>query len=305
MSQRLTDTKIPDVSDWGHHPDFRPVITAGFDGDKPRLEKVALSSTPMEKEGLIFGHDVHLSATGGVARQAVELGKAAGYGAPLTCANCHRPAPGWRLCAGRDEAGLRRLPLAGLHPQERRGPAFAARPSRSGGGGAQGLFRQPAAHVLWAGCLPGTAGTCMAYSCPARPVDYVAANVRAAFEPGGTCYSCHTVMPPADRNSLNYGIAPVKLTSRYLPWGDFNHNVPEHHQDANGAPNCEHLSQGQKLRQGRRGDAAEDRRMRHLPRQDPAGNRPPRPAATARNAMASTIRAKRLRPATRNSREAL
>ncbi|HEY1876895.1 MAG TPA: FHA domain-containing protein, partial [Rhizomicrobium sp.] len=93
ISQRLTDTKIPDVSDWGHHPDFRPVITAGFDGDRPRLEKIALSSKPLEKEGLIFGHDVHLSATGGVARQAVELGKAAGYGAPLTCASCHRAAP--------------------------------------------------------------------------------------------------------------------------------------------------------------------------------------------------------------------
>jgi hypothetical protein len=39
--------------------------------------------------------------------------------------------------------------------------------------------------------------------------------------------------------ALNYVIAPVRLTSRYLPWGDFNHNVPEHHLDANGAPNCD------------------------------------------------------------------
>ena len=31
-------TTIPDVSDWGHHPDFRPVITAGFKGDKPVLD---------------------------------------------------------------------------------------------------------------------------------------------------------------------------------------------------------------------------------------------------------------------------
>ncbi len=54
----------------------------------------------MEKDGLIFGHDVHLSATGGVARQAVELGKAAGYGAPLTCANCHA-RPTAALCRWR------------------------------------------------------------------------------------------------------------------------------------------------------------------------------------------------------------
>jgi hypothetical protein len=74
---------------------------------------------------------------------------------------------------------------------------------------------------------------------PSQPVDNVAANVRAAFEPGGTCYGCHVIIPPADKRSLDYRVAPVKLTSRYLPWGDFNHNVPEHHQDANGAPNCD------------------------------------------------------------------
>jgi hypothetical protein len=44
---------------------------------------------------------------------------------------------------------------------------------------------------------------------------------------------------PGVPGALNYGIAPVRLTSRYLPWGDFNHNVPEHHLDANGAPNCD------------------------------------------------------------------
>jgi hypothetical protein len=31
----------------------------------------------------------------------------------------------------------------------------------------------------------------------------------------------------------------VHLTHRYLPWGGFNHNVPEHSHDAQGAPNCQ------------------------------------------------------------------
>ena len=74
---------------------------------------------------------------------------------------------------------------------------------------------------------------------PAQAVDHVAAGVHAAFAPGGTCTTCHTVVKPGAPGALNYAIAPVRLTSRYLPWGDFNHNVPEHHQDANGAPNCD------------------------------------------------------------------
>lgn len=238
MSQRLTDTKLPDVSDWGHHPDFRPVITVGFDGDKPKLEKIALSSAPVEKEGLIFGHDVHLSVTGGVARQAVELGKAAGYGAPLTCANCHRPAPdgGFVPVEMKRDCGvchslafIRKNGVDQLlphgHPDQVVAALklyFAHEPHMTSG--PETFLGRPGLHGIFV---------------PAQAVDNVAANVRAAFEPGGTCYTCHTVIPPADKHSLNFGIAPVKLTSRYLPWGDFNHNVTEHHQDANGAPNCD------------------------------------------------------------------
>jgi hypothetical protein len=238
MSRRLTDTKIPDVSDWGHHPDFRPVITAGFDGDNPRLEKIALSSRPLEKEGLIFGHDVHLSATGGVARQAAELGKAAGYGAPLTCASCHRATPdgGFVPIEMKRDCGAchsliftRKNGVDQLLPHGHPDQVVAALK----------LYFANEPRMSYAADAflgrPGLNGVFV----PSQPTDNVAANVRAAFEPGGTCYTCHTVIAPADKRSLNYGIAPVKLTSRYLPWGDFNHNVAEHHQDAGGAPNCD------------------------------------------------------------------
>jgi hypothetical protein len=238
MSRRLTDSKIPDVSDWGHHPDFRPVITAGFDGDKPRLEKIALSSRPLEKEGLIFGHDVHLSATGGVARQAMELGKAAGYGAPLTCASCHRAAPdgGFAPIEMKRDCGAchsltftRKNGVDQLLPHGQPDQVVAALKLY--------FVNEPRMANVADAFLgrPGLNGVFV----PSQPIDNVAANVRAAFEPGGTCYTCHTVIAPADKLSLNYGIAPVKLASRYLPWGDFNHNVPEHHQDAGGAPNCD------------------------------------------------------------------
>ena len=226
---------------------------------------------PMEKEGLIFGHDVHLSATGGVARQAVELGKAAGYGAPLTCDNCHRraddggfvPVEMKRDCgqchslAFTRKNGVDQL-LPHGHPDQVVAALkayFANGPHQSGGTDA--FLGRPGMHGVFV---------------PSQPVDYVAANVRDAFEPGGTCYGCHVIIPPADKRSLNYGVAPVKLTSRYLPWGDFNHNVPEHHQDANGAPNCETCHKAKSSTKAEEVHAAQDRRMRHLPWQDQAGN---------------------------------
>jgi hypothetical protein len=84
-----------------------------------------------------------------------------------------------------------------------------------------------------------------------RAMDYVADSVRAAFAPGGTCTTCHTFMKPAVAGALDYKIVPVRITSRYLPWGDFNHNVPEHHLDANGATTCKscHKAESSKLSQ--------------------------------------------------------
>jgi FHA domain len=251
LKDRLPDTRIADVPDWGHHPDFSPVITTGFTGDMPRLARVALSSNPVEKDGLIFGHDVHLSATGGVARQAVDLGKAAGYGAPLTCANCHRAAPDGgfvpvemtRDCGvchslaftrrnGKDQL----LPHG--HPDQVVAALkafYAGRPNFS------------ATPELFIG-RPGLRGAAPRAE---RAVDYVADGVRNAFEPGGSCYTCHTIRKPAAPGSLDYRIAPVKLTTRYLPFGDFNHNVPEHHQDASGAATCKscHKAESSKLSQ--------------------------------------------------------
>jgi hypothetical protein len=236
MTQRLTDTKLLDVPDWGRHPDFRPVITAGFVGDRPRLERIALSAVPKEKDGLIFGHDVHLSATGGVAREAAELGKAQGYGAALTCANCHHAAPDGGFAPvemPRDCGACHSLVFAHKNGADQLLPhghpdkvvaalrAFYAGEPQFSSGPDTFLGR------------PGLRGAVR----PVAAADHVATSVRAAFEPGGTCTTCHTFMKPGA--ALNYVIAPVRLTSRYLPWGDFNHDVPEHHLDANGAPNCD------------------------------------------------------------------
>ncbi len=255
MAARLaaagTPTTLPDAPDWGRHPDFRPVITTGFKGDKPVLVKTALSANLAEKDGLIFGHDVHLSKTGGVARQAMELGKTAGYGAPLTCESCHTRARDGRFVKidmPKDCGACHSLTFArknGVDQQLKHGHPkevvaqlklyYANQPNFSAG---------PELFIGRPGLRGGTPRA-------ARPVDYVADSVRNAFERGGTCTTCHSFTKPAVAGSLEYRIAPVRLTARYLPWGDFNHNVPEHRQDAEGAQTCKscHKAESSKLSQ--------------------------------------------------------
>jgi len=91
LNERLASTPLLDVPDWGRHPDFRPLLTVSARGPRPRLERIALATRPIEYPGLIFSHRVHLAPAGGVARMAQVLSPAKGYGAPLTCASCHRP----------------------------------------------------------------------------------------------------------------------------------------------------------------------------------------------------------------------
>ena len=199
LKDRLPDTKIADVPDWGHHPDFSPVITTGFTGDTPRLERIALSAMPVEKEGLIFGHDVHLSATGGVAREAVELGKARGYGAALTCANCHRAAPDGSFVAidmPRDCGTCHSLVFARRNGADQLlphgHPAQVVAALKAFYAGRPNFSSTP---ELFTG-RPGLRG---AAPHAERAVDYVADGVRNAFEPGGTCFTCHTIVKPGRR----------------------------------------------------------------------------------------------------------
>ncbi|HEY0265721.1 MAG TPA: FHA domain-containing protein [Rhizomicrobium sp.] len=237
LKSRLPDTKIADAPDWGHHPDFSPVITTGFNGDKPVSQRIALSAMPMQKTGLIFGHDVHLKTGGLVARMARDLGKTRGYGAPLDCADCHRAAPDGGFAAidmPRDCEACHSLVFDHKNGVEQRLPhgkpkeVMAALKAFYAGGRPE-WSNSPATFLG----RPGLRG---AEFRPGPAVDPVAAAARAAFQPGGTCTTCHTVTPPA--GTLDYGIAPVHLTTRYLPWGEFNHNISQHRQDALGASTC-------------------------------------------------------------------
>jgi hypothetical protein len=201
LKMRLPATGLIDTPDWNRHPDFRPLVTVGFDGPQPRLQRMSLASRPNEANGLTFSHRIHMSATGGVARQGEVLGAARGYGAALTCQSCHRP----------DGGGFKPIEM------ERDCGACHSLAFAQVGSELKTLRHHDMRNI--AGVLRGS------LTAPAGPgVD--PGVLRRALAPGGLCVDCHTVRPTA--GPLGAEIAPVHLANRVLPWGDFNHGVPAH-----------------------------------------------------------------------------
>jgi len=244
LRERLGTTTLRDVPDWTHHPEFRPLIARSpIGGMTPVLDRISLVEKPSDYTGLIFSHQTHLSPTGGVARMAAGL-RLAGGG--LTCANCHRPGPGGKgfvavemtrdcsschsLAFAPGPGGAPRL-LPHGHPDQ----VVATLEQYYGGGGtgkptaaeaSMGFF--DTVGKLFSGGGQRPAGS------PAA-----AAKIRALFAPRGLCSECHATIAPADASSLEYRIRPIHLTERYLPWGDFDHSLPAHKQDADGRPTCD------------------------------------------------------------------
>ena len=244
LKQRLATTSLIDTPDWSRHPDFRPLVTLSPGPPHPRIERAALSQRPRENSGLVFSHQLHLSATGGVARMAIELGRSRGYGSALDCAACHRPDKSGRsfqpvemnrdcgachsLAFARVGGQLRMLPHG--HPERVVSTLQAyfasADQGRSVAGAADRRRPGMAAAPSAAGARRG-GGAALATE-----------RIRAVFAPGGTCYGCHTVLRPADPGSLSFGVAPVRLTDRYLPRGAFDHGLAQHRKDAKGRLLC-------------------------------------------------------------------
>ncbi|MDZ4376300.1 MAG: cytochrome c3 family protein [Phenylobacterium sp.] len=216
LKMRLKDTQLIDTPNWDKHASFRArVVTAA--GPQPQFQRIALNAAPQERNGLTFPHDLHLQPLGGVARQAIVLGKDQGYGAALECASCHRadvggtgfqPVEMERDCGSCHSLAFARGADGRLlnlpHGELQKVVSTLAGRTLSGGGGSN---RQK----------PGTI----------RPSAFAATGAsafRATFSPGGACYDCHTIAWEGDMVRM----APVSLTQRYLPRGGFDHSVPEH-----------------------------------------------------------------------------
>lgn len=235
MDTRLTDTKILNAADFGkQHPQFRPaVLLQAVEGDDeanaPR-RRISLDDKPTENNGLKFPHDVHLKKRGGVAQMGRRLSARYGFGDALACKDCHLADPnGVRFepvdmkenCAmchslSFDQIGgtFRQLPHGKpeLVKAELRAYYRSTGPSRPLNLGS--LPRQRPGDVA----RRRTAGD-YARAVRFRPSRADQA-IRAVFSDGGACYDCHTV---SSLGRLNYAIAPVTQTDRYMHKGWFDH----------------------------------------------------------------------------------
>jgi hypothetical protein len=249
MKARLRDTDLPDTPDWARHPEFRPLVTIAFMARDPVVRRIPLARHPSQNQGLTFTHDIHLSATGGVARMAQVLGAANGYGGALSCASCHRPdasGEGFKpIEMNRDCGACHSLAFARIggqlqllkHGDPRQ--VVAQLTAFYGAGGIRGWSSPPSG---WSRRQPGLPESDRADVWSAGPAiawpSAIAAGVRQAFSPGGACFDCHKVLTPIQAGSLAYDVAPVRLTNRYMPRGGFNHAIEAHRKDAAGRETC-------------------------------------------------------------------
>jgi hypothetical protein len=232
MNTRLTDTKLPNAGDFGtSHPQFKPLVAIQA-GRVPVYQRVMLGKGITDDSGLKFPHNMHLSATGGVARMAQTMAGEFGFGNALVCKDCHTPTPdGVRFkdvemeqsCAMCHSLGFERIGdtvrtlrhgdprqvVADLRAYYRStGPVrpinLGGQARRRPGDYAQG--RTYYAYFAAAGARSGQAE----------------GAIRAVFSPGGACYDCHTVSVPPS-GSDDYKILAVHQTQRYMQKGWFDH----------------------------------------------------------------------------------
>ncbi|OBV10025.1 cytochrome c3 family protein [Erythrobacter dokdonensis] len=219
LDTRLTDTRLADAHDFGKaHPQFRPAYYASFGAAKP--VRAAPGSTPVEKSGLKFPHDVHMDAKGGAARMAVSLPD---YGSPLECKDCHSLTPDkisftevkmedacescHSLVSGRTAAGgfskLRHGDVKDLAEDLARigsGPRATPASNRT----RPGQFARGGAYAADFG----------------RPVRSFI-DLSNALAPGGICTECHL---PATRDGRR-DLMAVNLPDRFLTTGFFSHEA--------------------------------------------------------------------------------
>lgn len=235
LTQAGLPSKIGDARDFGTgHPQFRPLVLAGYDAGAGRwaTRRASLDRPVRQPGGLKFTHAQHLSASNGVAQMWRRVSP--GQGGAMECADCHRtdnsgtrylPVDMERDCQGCHSLGIetvggtvRQLPHGKPDQVIADIRAFYA----SGGG-----YRPAGPPVAqYVRQRPGEANyerrvaqfrTAMA-GLPGR----ADALVRATFAPKGVCGECHTV-GTGGPNGVT--IAPVAQPARYLHKGWFDHSA--------------------------------------------------------------------------------
>ena len=221
LDARLTDVTFGNADNFGaKHPQFRPTFYTEHGQENP--VRVSLDTKIEEKSGLIFPHDIHMEANGGVARMAISLDQ---YGEPLECSNCHELTD--------DEIGYKPVEME---------PACEACHSLVADRDATGAFtslrhgdvsdlmedlatmgKGPKRAVVTGRERPGQFATGGTYAINfGRPAASLIAINRALL-PGGTCGDCHIRTTTDGRPDL----IPVNLPDRFLGHGFFTHKGHE------------------------------------------------------------------------------
>lgn len=232
LKSRLPDTKIADAADFGtDHPQFKPTVIADSRGEKPRLQRAALTATTREFNGLKFTHAEHLSTTNGIAQMVRRRPKEYPDQEGLECENCHQADPSntWFKPVVMEEAcqtchSLAFDQIGGTFRTLRHGePEMVVADMRA-------LFRSggPVRPVQLQGMRrrPGDAPTAGSAADYARAVRFYPTRadqaIRQLFTRGGACYDCHNITDgPAV--SGGFDIQNVFQTQRYLHKGWFTH----------------------------------------------------------------------------------
>ncbi|HEX8621902.1 MAG TPA: cytochrome c3 family protein [Allosphingosinicella sp.] len=228
LRSKLPDTKLADAGDFGRsHPDFQPVLIAGWSGDRALLRRLPPAQGAREDSGLKFPHAMHLSKSNGVAQMARRLG-AYGFGQALECKDCHDPSPdGARFqpvdmeedCAMCHDLAFDRV--GGTVRTLRHGqPAQVVADLRDfyrGRSAPPPPVLAPAARRR-----PGDAPDLRNRIQFARGPGSAERAIRGVFSPGGACFDCHRVEA---RGGLDFRIHPVAFPLRYLHKGWFDHRA--------------------------------------------------------------------------------
>ena len=250
LSSRLTDTRITNVPSWEQHPQFKATIVSVPSLTAPRFERVSLSSKPQEQSGLVYPHDLHLSATNAVANMVRKQGLPGANGA-LACNYCHTPdSDGVRfkpiemekncgachdLAFARDGGVVRTLPHG--KPEQVAGIIrdFYLSQAVSPRAGVQRLDfdrRQPGRMAELEAADLRITGTGEART-------RADAAIASIFGKGGVCSDCHAVINTGAPNAAQrYTIAPVTLASHYLPKGRFPHGQHKSYDHKTGDAAC-------------------------------------------------------------------
>ena len=235
MSARLKTaghpTKLADAGDFGiSHPEFRPLVRSA---PGAKLMRTTLAKGTVDYNGLKFPHDMHLQATGGVARMAASFRGRYDFGKKLECSNCHRvetdgvrvkPVEMERDCAMCHSLAFETV--GGVTRTLRHGEPDQVVADLTA------YYRStPPSRPLQLGGMqrrrPGAYAEGQVYNIyfnevatrPSRAPD----AVRAVFSKGGACYDCHTIFAPQAGNS--WRVAAVSQTPRYLQKGWFDHDA--------------------------------------------------------------------------------